>query len=211
MDQCPKGHPFTPDNLIIRPEGGRRCRICKNQLARNRYWAKGKQRVRVTRTTLVNILDRCSVDENGCWLWQGFLNAHGYGRTKWQGRNQLVHRIVYELMEAPVPDGLSIDHLCRVRHCVNPGHLEVVTSRENTLRGETIPAEHLKKTHCHRGHEFTPENTYPFGPDKKWRQCKACHKVTGDLRKQGIVSRPASVGRQKGVRRYKAPPWEPLR
>jgi hypothetical protein len=184
MDQCPKGHPFTTDNLILRRNGGRRCRICKNQSEQNRYWRKqeaaGKQRVRVTRTTLANILDRCSVDENGCWLWQGFLNVHGYGRTKWEDRNWLVHRLVYELMEAPVPDGLFIDHLCRVRHCVNPGHMEVVTNRENVLRGETIPAAHLAKTHCHRGHEFNQENTYLFGPEMKWRQCKPCQKINAE-------------------------------
>ena len=151
------------------------------------------------------ILDRVKVDKNGCWLGQGFLNSAGYGRAKWYGRNWLLHRLVYELMEGPIPKGLTLDHLCRVRSCINPGHVEPVSAGVNTLRGETIPAAHAAKTHCHRGHEFTPENTYRFGPHTRWRQCKACATVTRELRSQGIITRPASVGRVKGVRRYIPP------
>jgi len=128
------------------------------------------------RNTLGSILDRCVVDENGCWLWQGFTNPKGYARAKFNGRNWLLHRLVYELMEKAIPAGKVPDHLCRVRHCLNPGHLEIVTPRINTLRGDTIPARHLAKTHCHNGHEFNEANTYLFGPEKKWRQCKVCRR-----------------------------------
>lgn len=133
--------------------------------------------------TLDSVLDRCIVGDSGCWLWQGFLNQYGYGRAKWRGRNWLVHRLVYELMERPIPAGLTIDHLCRVRNCLNPGHMEPVTSRENTLRGDTVPARHLAKTHCSRGHEFNEENTYRFGPERRWRQCRPCQLINQEERK----------------------------
>src|SRR6266496_2265386 len=83
------------------------------------------------------------VDRSGgsraCWLWTGKTGRDGYGRIGLGGRGALVrvraHRFAYELLIGPIPDGLQIDHLCRVRHCVNPAHLEPVTQRENILRG----------------------------------------------------------------------------
>lgn len=71
-----------------------------------------------------------------CWLWQGQQNRNGYGRIKIQGRWLMVHRVSYELHIGPIPEGLVLDHLCRNRLCCNPQHLEAVTVRENTLRGE---------------------------------------------------------------------------
>ena len=84
----------------------------------------------------------------------------------------MAHRVAYELTNGPIPDGLELDHLCRVRHCVNPSHIEAVTHRENTLRG-TGPIPHrARQSHCKHGHEFTPENTYrlPNG----CRHCRTC-------------------------------------
>lgn len=83
----------------------------------------------------------------GCWLWQGALNTKGYavlsvgGRG---GRRHYAHRLSYEIHVGPIPAGLQIDHLCRVRRCVNPAHLEPVTNRENVLRG--IAARQLEAT-----------------------------------------------------------------
>lgn len=76
----------------------------------------------------------CELTE--CWLWAGQQNRNGYGRIKVQGRWLMVHRLVYELHIGPIGEGLVLDHLCRNRLCCNPKHLEPVTSRENTLRGE---------------------------------------------------------------------------
>jgi HNH endonuclease len=79
--------------------------------------------------------------ETGCWLWQGALHSAGYGFLSVGGRNQLAHRVAYRLFVGPIPDGLELDHLCRVKHCVNPAHLEPVTTAENLRRGrEARPA-----------------------------------------------------------------------
>lgn len=100
----------------------------------------------------------------GCWLWTAAVSREGYGvfgAERVGGRNRFVHshRYAYELLVGPIPDGLHLDHLCRVPRCVNPAHLEPVTPRENTLRGIGPSAKNAVKTHCKHGHPFTPENT----------------------------------------------------
>lgn len=109
-----------------------------------------------------------------CWIWNGAKLANGYGRlTINDGRKAfLAHRISYELNVGRIPEKLQIDHLCRVRNCVNPGHLEAVTCRINLLRGETITALCAAKTHCPKGHQYSIENTYT-DPDG-CRHCRIC-------------------------------------
>ncbi len=75
---------------------------------------------------------------SGCWLWLGEYNRNGYGRVKFAGRKLMAHRVIYELVVDQIPDGLVLDHICRNRCCVNPDHLEEVTIRENTLRGDAV-------------------------------------------------------------------------
>lgn len=109
---------------------------------------------------------------SGCWLWELQLNKQGYGRMRDGGRKLLAHRAAYATFVCDIPEGLVLDHKCRVHMCINPEHLEPVTHRENILRGEGAAARLSKQTHCKHGHEFTPENTsYIFG---RWRQCKKC-------------------------------------
>lgn len=110
-------------------------------------------------------------DGSGCWIWTGRIDAQrrpsgGYPRFK----GMWAHRFSYELLVGPIPEGLTIDHLCFRASCVNPSHLEPVTRGENTRRA----MEHHRKSHCPAGHEFTEANTYlnPHGH----RLCRACHR-----------------------------------
>lgn len=109
------------------------------------------------------------VTESGCWLWTAGENGAGYS---WFNR-QLGHRYSYNKFVGDIPDGLQLDHLCRVRCCVNPDHLEIVTPRTNVLRGIGPSAQYARRTHCKKGHEFTSDNTYTT-PGESNRLCRIC-------------------------------------
>lgn len=115
------------------------------------------------------------VDAGGCWLWTANLDTSGYGRFWFEGRTVSAHRFSYEQLIGPIPEGLDIDHLCRVRHCVNPEHMEPVTRQVNGLRGVGPQAVHAAQTHCIRGHELAGDNLiiveYTGRPA---RSCRAC-------------------------------------
>jgi hypothetical protein len=98
--------------------------------------------------------EKISKDEHGCWLWTAGRNSCGYGLFWYNGHYELAHRVSYSEHRGEIPEGLQIDHLCRVRSCVCPDHLEIVTSRENTMRGVGISADNHRKTICPRGHAF---------------------------------------------------------
>ena len=125
-------------------------------------------------------LTQYTVREDGCWIWTGIINGYGYGQVIDHGRRPMAHRKMYETLVGPIPEGLTLDHLCRVHACVNPGHLEPVTIRENTLRGNTTPAANAAKTHCLRGHPLAGDNLYRT-PDGR-RQCRACWKIRAGSR-----------------------------
>ena len=114
-----------------------------------------------------------------CWEWQGALTHHGYGRfsPRSNGRSVRIyaHRFSLLLAGVEVSEGMVVDHLCRNHRCVNPDHLEVVTPRENILRGESDSARNARKSFCDDGHEFTPENTY-LRPDRRGRVCRECQR-----------------------------------
>jgi len=108
---------------------------------------------------------------NGCWLWTGATdgNVPPYG-SFWTGHCHTgAHRFAYEALVGPIPDGLVIDHLCRVRHCVNPAHMAPVTTGENVLRGESPSAKQARKTHCPNGHEYD----YRWGSKRYCLTCRA--------------------------------------
>jgi hypothetical protein len=156
---CPRGHEYDAANTRIDHRGSRVCRACR----RARYAES-----RAPRPTLAEIIWTRFDRSDGCWVWNGAPMNTGYG----QYRNRLAHRLVYELLVGPIPESLTLDHLCRNRICVNPAHLEPVTFKENVLRGESLPARNARKTHCPQGHPYDEENTYvsPRG----WRQCRTC-------------------------------------
>jgi hypothetical protein len=116
----------------------------------------------------------------GCWLWTSAFTVDDYG-VFWVGpaeRSARIHRLAYELLVGPIPEGLTIDHLCRVRSCCNPTHLEPVTNRENQLRGLTFGARNASVTHCPAGHEYNKKNTrVGRNPgDRPCRVCRACQR-----------------------------------
>lgn len=112
-----------------------------------------------------------------CWEWAASTNACGYGRVWWEGANRLAHRVVYELIRGPIPPGLTLDHLCRVRHCVNPAHLEPVTGSENTRRGNVPSVVAARTGLCVAGrHPLSGENVgFQSGGKRYCRACKAEH------------------------------------
>lgn len=116
---------------------------------------------------------------DGCWLWTG-SKAGQYGGfwISGQGTERVrayAHRYSYELHVGPIPNGLMINHLCEVKLCVRPDHLEAVTARENMLYGNHPAARRAAQTHCVHGHPFDETNTYliPTGG----RRCRTCNRL----------------------------------
>lgn len=132
------------------------------------------------------ILDSVSRNEDGCWLWQRRIGNRGYGVMTANGKaSQLAHRVSYAAFVGPIPEGLVIDHLCRVRSCVNPAHLEPVTQKANVLRSPIAPAAiNTSKTHCPQGHLYDAANTYVQAAGS--RVCRTCHREYKRRRRQAL-------------------------
>lgn len=119
------------------------------------------------------IQDRVVIDpETGCWEWLLCHNSDGYSRAVFLGKEWKAHRLSYVTFVGPIKDGLTIDHLCRNRGCLNPDHLEVVSLKENILRGDGWGGKHRRKTQCVRGHAFDESNTLVNA--RGWRVCVTC-------------------------------------
>lgn len=141
-----------------------------------------------------NIIGRIVVPQTDCWIWNGATDR-GYGRVFIDGTAKRVHKVVWEALNGPVPAGLQLDHLCRVRACVNPDHLEVVTNKVNVRRAQpylsrgsvteqAIPKElrkgtrpsrerdyrPLPRTHCVNGHEYAADR--PVGTPHRCLECR---------------------------------------
>lgn len=110
-----------------------------------------------------------------CWLWTGSLKSSGYGQIYKDGRPHAAHRVAYELLIGEIPEGLVLDHLCRVRTCVNPWHLDPVTDEVNIARGVFSETKAPSKTHCRNGHEFTERNVR-LDPEG-YRRCRTCERA----------------------------------
>lgn len=126
---------------------------------------------------LLNFFMKVEKSKTGCWLWTGTKTKDGYGSINFRRKSSRAHRISHLLFKGEIPPGLTIDHLCRVRSCVNPKHLEAVTLQVNCSRGDfKTNSHHAKKTHCPSGHPYDEANTLrvllPTG--KFGRKCRAC-------------------------------------
>lgn len=110
-----------------------------------------------------------------CIPGPGYRSRTGYTQTTVNGRRMYAHRAVYEAEYGPIPPGLVIDHLCKVRDCVNPRHMEAVPQRINVHRGDSFSAVNRTKTECVSGHPYDEANTY-WRPDGK-RDCRTCRAI----------------------------------
>lgn len=134
----------------------------------------GRGRLRVIGTPSERFPREYVVDPDGCWLWQGEISHNGYGRFRIsKGKRIQAHRWSYLTFIGPIPDGWHVDHVCKVRRCVNPDHLEAVTAWENNARSKSPSAKHLLQTHCIRGHDFSDPAILYITPDGR-RQCRPC-------------------------------------
>lgn len=129
-------------------------------------------------SVLQRLLSKAVIDPGGCWVFTGAIANNGYGRIGIGPTVKQAHRVAYELLVGPVPEGLDLDHLCRVRACINPTHLEPVTRLENVRRGTrwtVLPQA------CKRGHPFTADNVMNNHGN---RQCKTCHNARSEQRRR---------------------------
>lgn len=123
--------------------------------------------MRVTRKPCAKDWEQNVQQTTSCWLYRGYINNTGYGEFN----KKLVHRLSYERYKGKIPSDLQIDHLCRVRHCCNPVHLEAVTQRVNLIRGNGMGGVNARKLVCLNGHHFD-------GYDHKGaRTCNVCQKA----------------------------------
>ena len=124
------------------------------------------------------LIDRSIPEPNtGCWLWLGSVSQDGYsqvGKPPWSG-----HRIAFEVKHGPVPEGMEVDHICRVRCCVNPDHMQPLTHYDNLIKSYRKVSPNSLKTHCPKGHPLDGENLRLKKTSTRLgvsRQCKACER-----------------------------------
>lgn len=139
-------------------------------------------------TILDRFVSKLQIEENGCWIWSGATSKNGYGQIKVERCVVYAHRLAYQLFVGEIPDGLTIDHLCRERLCVNPAHLEAVALRVNILRGESPSAKQARQTHCGNGHVLAGENLVVRHGK---RGCRICIRAAQKVRSRRFRQRHA--------------------
>lgn len=129
-----------------------------------------------SRPALDRFADKIALTDSGCIEWIASRNSTGYGTFAAGGRSVMAHRWSYEHHVGPIPNGHDLDHLCRNRACVNPTHLEPVTTSANLLRGVGMGQANAVKTRCPAGHPYSGDNLYipPSRPHN--RMCRTCRR-----------------------------------
>jgi hypothetical protein len=162
----------------------------------------------LTEADEIRLLSKYAVDGD-CWRWTGgYFQSTGYGifnvkMSDGVWRPTTSHRAMYVALVGPIPAGFQIDHLCRNRACCNPSHLEAVPPRTNVLRSTSPAAFQAIQTHCIRGHEFTPENTYSK-PGTNKRECRICMRARDNRRdRKGYVPPCRQNGYPQSMRKRK--------
>ena len=154
-------------------------------------WVKGEPILRIAGHGRKNSKPEYIEDSNGCWIWQHSKDRDGYGKA---GRSsstggRAAHRVIYEEMIGPVPAGLHLDHLCRVRACVNPAHLEPVTPRVNAERSEAPSMVLARMNECSRGHSLLDAYVKKNGS----RNCRACNREDAARRRAELKAIPQAI------------------
>jgi hypothetical protein len=156
---------MKPCDMCAAPFVRRAGKFCSSRCYRAAVVARTKREI------IERFLARYEPEPNsGCWLWIGSVSGHGYGRFHSGKVSFAAHRFSYEVSRGHIPEQLELDHLCRVRMCVNPSHLEPVPHRENVLRGHGFAAIHAKKNACVSGHPLD-------GRYAGRRRCRTCDRM----------------------------------
>lgn len=137
--------------------------------------------------------------DTGCWNWQGTISPKGYGTLTLRCRHTRAARLAFTLFRGEIPTGRVIDHLCRNRACVNPGHLRIATIKENNTApgSESFAATNKNKTHCSRGHEYTAENTIIRPTGRDCRKCKGLRETWRSRRAAAALADDSAEGEKK--------------
>lgn len=175
-------------NWAVFPSHWKRIRFC-SKACRNDAIGKSNS------VPLAERMARFTNKTTECWLWLGAIKESGYAQIKLAGRSPMVHRVSYELAKGPIPAGLQLDHLCRVRNCINPDHLEAVTAAENVRRGTSVPGVNARKIHCKRGHQLSGLNLRIV---KNGRECKICSRAA--VRQWEKINRPTKASAELAAR-----------
>lgn len=137
-----------------------------------------------------SVLTKVDFQIDGCWEWQGNIDKFGYGT--YGNQNHMVHRVIYEMFVSKLGPKDTIDHLCFNRSCVNPNHLELVSLRDNVLRGNNPSAINARKTECSHGHKFDKQNTY-IHPRRGTRHCRTCQAIRSINSKKERIALSLSI------------------